>query len=162
MADLVFTVALGRGAELAALTPANSALIAVLLQDTGLESDALLAEHPDLANLLLANTEATATGYARQTLTTVTVANSAGEQHVHADTIDFGTLGGATDNLIAKLVVCYDPDTTGGTDADLIPISAFDVLTDTTDPASYFDTGTALVALTFTMSSTGLYRATYP
>jgi hypothetical protein len=36
------------------------------------------------------------------------------------------TWAAATGAAVSKLVVCYDPDTTGGADTDIIPLTMFD------------------------------------
>jgi hypothetical protein len=37
------------------------------------------------------------------------------------------SLGGTTNNTIGKLLVCYDPDTTTGTDTTVVPLTAHDL-----------------------------------
>jgi hypothetical protein len=56
--------------------------------------------------------------------------------------------GGAANNTLAKLLVCYDPDTTGGTDSTVVPLTAHDFVT-TTD-------GTDLIAQ---IAAAGFFRA---
>jgi hypothetical protein len=138
MADGVFNIAKGKIAYYAGLPAANDALIAVLLKSSGIEADATLADHDTLSALLAAtNDEADATNYVRKTLASVTVTVDDTNNRVDLDFADpvWTTLGGASNNTIAKLVVCYDPDTTGGTDADLVPLTHhdFSVTTDGTD-----------------------------
>ena len=131
--NFVFNIAKGKAAYYAGLPAANDALIAVALVATGLVADATLADYDDLAALLGgASDECAASGYARATLGTVTVTVDDGNDRVDLDSADIslGTIAaGAT---IAKVVICYDPDTTTGTDSTLVPISAhsFDVTTD--------------------------------
>ena len=36
------------------------------------------------------------------------------------------TWTGATGNAVSKFVVCYDADTTSGTDSNIVPLTAFD------------------------------------
>lgn len=130
MADIVFNVAKGKIAHYAALPAANDALVAVLLKSAGLESDAALADHDTLAALLAASSdEADFTGYSRRTLANVTISVDDVNDRVDidADDLSWNPAGGAANNTLGKLVVCYDPDTTGGTDADLIPLTAHDV-----------------------------------
>ena len=138
MADGVFNIAKGRLATYGALPAANDALIAVLLKASGLEADATLADHDTLATLLAAaNDEADATNYVRKTLASVTVTVDDTNNRVDQDFADpfWTALGGAANNSIAKLIVCYDPDTTGGTDSDLVPLTYHDFVltTDGTD-----------------------------
>lgn len=130
MADGVFNIAKGKIAYYAGLPATNDALIVVLLKATGLEADGTLVDHDDLAALLAAaNDEADATNYARKTVTaSVTVTVDDTNNRVDIDLPDqvWTNLGGATNNSIAKLLVCYDPDTTGGTDSSIIPLTHHD------------------------------------
>lgn len=135
MADLTFNVALGREVELYNRVdtndPANSALIMVVLASTGLVDDGTLKDYDDLAAILAgASDEVTNSGYARKTLTDANLA---------AFTIDdtrdrillvlpvqtFTSI--VAGSSWSKLLVCYDPDTTGGTDSSVIPITAHDL-----------------------------------
>lgn len=135
MADGVFNVAKGRFAYYASLPAANDALVIVLLQATGLEADDVLNNHDTLSTLLAAaNDEATFTNYARKTATTgVTVTVDDTANRVDADLPDqtWATAGGAVNNGLGKLLICYDPDTTGGTDADIIPLTYHDFVATT-------------------------------
>lgn len=124
MADLIFNIAKGRHGHLATLPASDDALIAVPLETTGLESDATLKDYDTLSALLAgASNEQTTMG--RKTLTGVSSAvDDTGDLwKVDADNAIWTA---ATGNAVSKLVVCYDPDTTGGTDADLVPLYAFD------------------------------------
>jgi hypothetical protein len=145
MGNIVFNRAKGRVAEYHFRVnnndPANSALIIVLLKATGLEADATLADHDDLAALLAAaNDEADFTNYARKTLTDADIADPTVDDTnnwVDADIADqtWMAAGGATNNTLGALLVCYDPDTTAGTDSTIIPLTAhtFSVTTDGSD-----------------------------
>jgi hypothetical protein len=126
----VFNIALGRTGQLATLPAANDALIAVPIELTGVVSEATMVDYDDLAAILAgASNEQTTMG--RKTLTGVVVAT---DDTGDLKTLDFDDIvwTGATGNDTALLVFCYDPDTTGGTDADLIPLV---VDTFATDPA---------------------------
>lgn len=130
MADWVANIALGKIAYYATLPAASDALILVLLQSTGLEADATLRDYDDLASLLAAsNDECTATNYARKSITSVTVTVDDTNNRVDLDFADqtFVALGGASNNTLAKALVCYDGDTAAGTDSAIIPLAAFDV-----------------------------------
>lgn len=120
-----FNIAKGRTNELAKLGAANDALILVLLQTTGLEADGTLQDYTTLSAILAgANDECTFTGYARRTLASVVVApdNTANTQSADAaDPASWTNTGGAAQGCGAA-IICYDPDTTGGTDADLVPL----------------------------------------
>jgi hypothetical protein len=129
MANQVMNIAKGRFVHYSTLPAANDALILVLLQDTGLDADDVLNNFDDLGALLAANTEADFTNYARKTITSVTVTVDDTGNLVDVDFADqtFTAAGGGTDNLILKAIVCYDPDTTGGADSAIIPLSHHDL-----------------------------------
>lgn len=136
MADFIFNVAKGRIAELHDRVdgndPANSALIVVLLKSAGLESDAVLKDYDTLdAILTAANDECDFTNYARKTLTdanigasTVDSVNDRREADIPDQT--WTAAGGSTNNTVGKVLICYDSDTTSGTDANIIPLVALD------------------------------------
>ncbi len=136
MADFVFNIAKGRVAELYNRVdtddPANSALVIVLLATSGLEADATLKDLDTLSALVAgATNEATNTGYARKVLTQADLAAFAADDtndRVDLDIPDQTWTGVANDGTgaISKLVVCYDNDTTGGTDANIIPLVCLD------------------------------------
>lgn len=128
MGDFQFNAARGRTAYYADIPDASGAWIAVLIQASGMEADAAMADHDTLAALLAANTEATFTNYSRQTLTTVTptVDDTNDVVDIDCDDVTFSSAGGASNNTLGKVVFCYDPDTTGGTDADIIPQYAWE------------------------------------
>jgi hypothetical protein len=128
MADLIPNVAKGRVAYYGSLPQVNDAVILVLIQDSGVEADDTLIDYTNLASLLAAsNNEATFTGYARRTLTTVTVTidNTSNTVTISADD-PAGWTNTGSDQLMAKAVICYDDDTTGGTDTNLIPMAILD------------------------------------
>jgi len=125
MANLVFTIALGRVASLAALPAANDALVAVPLEASGLVSDSTMRDYDDLAALLAgASNEQTTMG--RKTLASVTVTVDDTNDRVAVDCADI-TWTAASGSAVGAVVICYDPDTTTGTDADLIPLTKHDV-----------------------------------
>lgn len=136
MADLIFNIAKGKIAEYAARVnandPANSALIIVALDATGLVSDATMKDYDTLAAILAgASNEATNTGYARITLTdassiTVNTDDSGDEQYVDIPDQTFVTVLGDGGGDWGALLVCYDSDTTGGSDTNIVPISKHD------------------------------------
>lgn len=132
MANITFNCAKGRVAELYARVenndPANSALILVPLETSGLEADATLIDKDDLAAVLSGSTnEQTTMG--RKTLTdadlaTVPAPDDANDRNdLSLPTV---TWTGATGNAISKLLLCYDSDTTGGADSAIIPLTMMD------------------------------------
>lgn len=144
MADGVFNIAKGRIAHYTSLPAAADALVVVLLKATGLQADATLADHDDLSVLLAAtNDEADATNYARKVVSaSVTVTVDDANERVDLDLPDqtWTALGGATNNSIGKLLICYDNDTAAGTDSNIIPLTYHDfvVTTDGSDVTAQF------------------------
>jgi hypothetical protein len=132
MANIVFNIAKGRVVEyynrVESNDPSNAALILVPIETTGLESDATLIDKDDLAAVLSGTTnEQTTMG--RKTLTDSDLAALPAPDDTN-DRYDVSlptvTWTGATGNAISKMAVCYDPDTTGGTDSAIIPLTLFD------------------------------------
>lgn len=124
MADIVMNISKGRIAHFASLPAANDALIIVVLEAAGLVSDAIMRDYDTLADILAgASNEQTTMG--RRTAASVTVTVDDTNDRVDIDMADPVWLL-ATGNPTGALVVCYDPDTTGGTDADLVPMSKHD------------------------------------
>lgn len=121
MADIVFNIALGKIAYYASLPAANDALIAVPIETTGIVSDATMRDYDDL-NALLAGASNEQSTMGRKTLASVTVTVDDTNDRVAVDCADI-TWTAASGNAISAIVICYDPDTTGGTDADIIPLT---------------------------------------
>jgi len=125
MANLVFNIAKGKVAHLASLPATNDALIAVVIEASGVVSDATMRDYDDLATLLAgASNEQTTMG--RKTLASVTVTVNDTDDRVEVDAADI-TWTAASGNAVACVVICYDPDTTGGTDGDLVPLVKLDM-----------------------------------
>lgn len=130
--NFVFNVAKGRIAELHRRVdvgdPADSRLVWLLLEATGLETDAVLVDKDTVADLVSgATNEATFTGYTRQVVTAAQITLPTVDDtndRVDIDAPDPSFTVSAPGNVIAKLVLAYDPDSTGGTDADLVPMVA--------------------------------------
>ena len=132
MAHIVTNIAAGKVAayydRVEGNDPAASALVLVPLETTGLETDANLRDY-DTLSALLAGTTNEQTTMGRKVLTDTELAavpapddtNNWNERSLPAV-----TWVGATGNPISKIAVCYDPDTAGGTDADIIPLTIFD------------------------------------
>lgn len=132
MANIVFNIAKGRVKELynrvKSNDPTNSALIIVPIETSGLESDATLIDKDDLAAVLSGATNEQST-MGRKTLTDSDLAAlSAPDDTNDRNECDLPTVtwAAASGNAISKLLVCYDPDTTGGTDSAIIPLTMFD------------------------------------
>lgn len=138
-ADGVFNITKGRVNELVnrvdANDPANSVLVVELFQT--IEADATLEDYDSLSAMLAgSNTLATFTNYAPKVLTDTDVAAAAVNDtanNMASDIPDqvWTAAGGTLDNTLVKLVIFYDPDSTGGTDADLIPLVHLDFATTT-------------------------------
>ncbi len=132
MANIVFNVAKGRVVEyynrVKGNDPANSALILVPIETSGLQADSVLIDMDDLAAVLAgATNEQTTMG--RTTLTDAQLAalpapdDSNDRYEVSLPSV---TWTAASGNAISKILVAYDPDTTGGTDSAIIPLTMFD------------------------------------
>lgn len=152
MTDKVFNISKGIFRYYAGLPAANDALVVVLVKAAGLVGDSTLIDYDDLAAILAGATdEADFTGYARKIITTgITITVDDTNDRVDVDIADqvWDPAGGAANNSLGKALVCYDPDTTGGTDSSIIPLSCHDCVT-TTD-------GTRL---TVEIAAAGLVRA---
>ena len=132
MANIVFNIAKGKVAEyydrVKGNDPANSAIILVPIETSGLESDATLIDVDTLAALIAgATNEQTTMG--RKTLTDTELAAIPAPDDTNdrnERSLPTVTWTAATGNAISKIAVCYDPDTTGGTDSAIIPLTMFD------------------------------------
>ena len=136
MADQVFNMALGSVAgyyrRVDGNDPANSALVVVLLASSGLESDAVLKDFDTLAAVYAgATNESTNTGYARKVLTDADLTAFAADDTNNR--VDLGipdqtwtSLANDGTGGIGAALVCYDGDTTGGTDANIEPLTKHD------------------------------------
>ncbi|TGB13870.1 hypothetical protein [Streptomyces sp. MZ04] len=125
MANITFNIALAKIKYYAELPATNDALIAVPIETSGIVSDATMRDYDDLQALLAgASNEQTTLG--RKTLTGVTVTVDDTNDRVAVDCADI-TWTATAGNPISAVVICYDPDTTGGTDSDLVPLTKHDV-----------------------------------
>lgn len=120
MAATVCNIAKGKVAYYAGLPAANDAIIAIPLETAGIESDATLQDY-DTVSALLAGASNEQSTMGRKTAASVTVTVDDTNNRVDVDCADI-TWTAATGNACSRLLFCYDPDTTGGTDADLIPL----------------------------------------
>jgi hypothetical protein len=132
VSNIVLNISKGRVVELynrvKANDPANSALILVPIETTGLEADSVLIDKDDLAAVLSgATNEQTTMG--RKTLTDADLAALPAPDDTN-DRYDISlptvTWTAAAGNAISKILVCYDSDTTSGTDANILPLTLFD------------------------------------
>jgi hypothetical protein len=132
MANIVFNIAKGRVVELynrvKSNDPANSAIILVPIETSGLEADSVLIDKDDLT-ALVAGTTNEQTTMGRKVLTDTELAALPAPDDTN-DRYEISlpnvTWTAATGNAISKIAVCYDSDTTGGTDANIIPLTMFD------------------------------------
>lgn len=134
MADFTFNIAKGKIREyhdrVAANDPTNAAFVLVAIATAA--ADATLIDLDTLA-LVLADgdtAEVANTGYARVVLDDGDISASSpddGNDRVDLDfaDVDFGAI---TDDDVdwTDLVLCYDSDTTGGTDTNIVPMIQFD------------------------------------
>lgn len=140
MSGFSFNVAKGREVEFHSRVdgndPANSALIVVVLAASGLEPDATLQAYTTLSAILAAsNNEVTNTNYARKTLTDADLNAYTVASEIELPLADQTFTSIAAGDSWRKLLICYDSDTTGGTDANIVPVKAFDVISDVTGSA---------------------------
>lgn len=124
MGSFVFNIAKGKIAYYAGLPASADALIAIPIEASGVESDAVLIDYDDVAALLAAaNNEQSTMG--RKTLASVTTTVDDTNDRNNMDAADI-TWSGATGNAISDILICYDPDTGTGTDSTLIPLTWHD------------------------------------
>lgn len=167
MANFVFNVARGRMRQFydavdtnsattqgGIISTANSVFVVVLIETSGLEADATLADHDNLS-VLLAGTSNEPTGgtYVRKLLSDTDLAASAETDATNVLDLDIPdivwtaltTTGNAA---ISKLLICFDGDSTAGADTAIIPLTAHDfvVTPDGTD-------------VTAQIAATGFYRS---
>lgn len=132
MSNIVFNIAKGRVVELYSRVksndPTNSAIILVPIETSGLESDATLIDKDDLA-AVLAGTTNEQTTMGRKTLTDADLAAFPAPDDTN-DRMDIAlptvTWVAASGNAVSKILVCYDSDTTAGTDSGIVPLTMFD------------------------------------
>jgi hypothetical protein len=133
MADQIFNIALGRVAELYNRVdlndPTNAVLTIVAITTT--ETDATLKDLDDLGAVLgNANTaEVTNSGYARKELTDADIVAFAPDDvndRVDLDIPDQTWTSVASGDNWTDLLICYDSDSTGGTDANIVVMTQHD------------------------------------
>lgn len=134
MADFVFNIAKGRVVEyynrVEANDPANSALIVVVIDANG-DTDATMKDRDSLSALLggTAN-EVTNSNYARKVLTNTELAALPAPDDTNdrydIDIDDQTWSAVAAGDAWTDIIICYDPDTTGGDDTAIIPLTCHD------------------------------------
>lgn len=133
MANLVLNIGLGRVAELYNRVdtndPANSAIVIVAI-DAGADTDATIRDRDDLSTLLGGvSNEVTNSGYARKVLTDADIVAFAPDDtndRVDLDIPDQTWTGVAAGTAWTDLLICYDNDTTAGTDSNIVPLTLHD------------------------------------
>lgn len=111
--------------------PTNAALILVVLASSGLEEDGILRDYDTLSAILAGTSnEVTNAGYARITITDAGLAAYTVDDSLDQIVLplaDQTTAAISSGDVWSKLLICYDSDTTGGTDANIVPVKAFDI-----------------------------------
>ena len=133
MGNFVYNIAKGRVAELYnrvdSNDPANSVLVVVVIDSSA--TDAVLEDLDDLGAVLAnaSTAEVTNTNYARKTLSDSDLSAFAPDDTNNRVDLDFAdqtwTAVAAGDGW-TDVVVCYDSDSTGGTDANILPLTQHD------------------------------------
>lgn len=124
MTSFVFNAVKGRVASYLDLDPANSALVVLPIEASGLESKSVLEDKLTLSDVLSGSTNEQST-LGRKVVTSITTGIDNALNRYTAS-IDEQTWVSASGDPIGGIMVCYDPDTTTSTDSDLIPITFHD------------------------------------
>lgn len=132
MANYLFNIAKGRVNELVnrvdSNDPANSALVLIPLSAQGSEAEA--QDYDTVAAVLGGvSDEQTSGGWVRKTLTDAdlvapTPDDTNNRQAAALPQVTF--TGPTAGNNTVALLIAYDPDTTAGTDSNLVPIGSYD------------------------------------
>lgn len=134
MANFVFNRGKGRGVEWAervnANDPTNAVLVVAVLATSGIESDATLIDLDSFTALVAGTTnEVTNSGYARKVLDQaagITITYDDTNDRVDVFFPDQTWTGVAAGDGWNDVVVGYDSDSTGGTDANILPHTLHD------------------------------------
>lgn len=124
MASIVFNVAKGKIAQLATLPLANDAFVIIPVEASGLVVDEVMKDCATLGEILAGPSNEQVT-MGRKVLTGLVVNVNHSDDRIEVDADDV-TWGAASGNPVGAAVICYDPDTTSGTDADLVPLVKLD------------------------------------
>ncbi len=132
MANYCFNIAKGRPAALHDAvndnSPANSAIILIPLSAQGSEAEA--QDYDTVAAVLGGTSNEQASGnWSRKTLTDSDIVASVlndtnNRRDLAIPQVQWTGPAPTTGNDTVGLLIAYDPDTTGGSDSDLIPISS--------------------------------------
>ena len=132
MADFQFNIAKGRLTQLYdnvdTNNPTNSAFILVPV-DVGATTDATIKDFDTLAAVLAGGvTERTASGWNRKTITDSDLAAWGPDDTNDRVDLDMPdqTWTAVSAGAVTDLILCYDGDTTAGTDSNIIPLLQFD------------------------------------
>lgn len=130
MANGVFNIAKGRVNEyvnrVASNDPAAATLVGMLLKVA--EADATLEDYDTFATLLAgSNTECDFTNYAREVwtdavITAPTPDDTNNWQQAEVPDWVIASAGGTLDNTLVKIIIGYDPSSTGVTNTVIIPL----------------------------------------
>lgn len=125
MASIVFNAALGKIAYYASLPNANDALVLIALEESGLETDAVLRDKDDFAGVVAGATNEQ-TSVTRKTLTGVAATVDDANDRVGV-AFSAVTWTAPTGNKVGAFVIGYVPDTTTPSDAAIIPLTKHDL-----------------------------------
>lgn len=133
MADFVFNIAKGRLAayfdRVDGNDPANSAIVVVAINANGV-TDATMRDLDTLSDVLAtAVNEVTNSGYARKVLTDADIVATTVDDtndRVQVTIPDQTWTAVAAGDAWTDLLICYDGDTTAGTDANIVPLACYD------------------------------------
>jgi hypothetical protein len=131
VADFVYNIAKGRVAELYNRVDTNDAansVLVIVVIDAGATTDATLKDDDTITAVLSHATERSTSGWARKTLTDTDIVafapddtNDRVDLDIPDQTWTAVSAGASTD-----LIVSYDNDSTGGTDANVVPLTQHD------------------------------------
>ena len=133
MSNFVFNIAKGRVAELynrVDLSDPTNAVLVILVIDANGDSDATMIDR-DTVSALLGGTanEVTNSGYARKVLSDADIVAFAPDDtndRVDLDIPDQTFTAVAAGDAWTDVIIAYDPDSTGGDDTALVPLTLHD------------------------------------
>jgi hypothetical protein len=142
MSAIEFNIAKGRGVELyqrvLVSDPANAVLVLLALADGSADGIEGLRDFDTVAAILAGGyDEVTNTGYARIVLDNTDLSAWAPDDANNSTLltlplVTFGSPDVDAGDILDICVVAYDPDSTGGTDSALVPVSAHEMRIDGT------------------------------